>query len=252
MPGCPQHWHVLRRIVIQHRRLLRLLEVWRDHEGFHHAQSSAGPGAGPNRQGDDRHCDLPHLRTSVLRTYGDHLEEPEAILRLPPTARRVPTPYLIGDLHRLRGDRDSQFGPIHLPRRGSVPVHARPHVPIGDRAGDRLGAGERPRQVELAALEEYRHYFLRRVGLPHWHVCQYPRDPGRQMRRRRRREERPAKVAREYRSSSGVRRAASTTYDSVPGDATLSADRPSGPGRAALTRIPIPASFLSLARQLRQ
>lgn len=254
LPGCSQHWYVLRRIAVQYRGFLRLLEIRREHEGLHYAQSPARRGAGAIRQGNDRHCDLPHLWTSVLRAYGDYLEERQAVLRLPSTTRRVPPPCRIGDLHRLRGDRDPQFGSVHLPRRGCVSVHVGPHVPVDNRTGDRLGTGERPRQVELAAVEEYRHHFFRRVGLPHRHVCQYPRDPGRQMRRRVRREERPTRVAREYRSSSDAHRAASITYDSVldvfrEDDVMLSEDRPSGPGRGS-SRIPILASFLSITRQL--
>jgi len=241
---CPQHRHVLCRIVVQYCRFLRLLEVWRKYEGFHYTQSSTRPGAGTIRQSNDRCRDLPHLWTSVLRAHGDNLEECQAIFRLPATAWRILSPYCTGNLYRLCSDRDPQFGSVYLPRRSCMPVHVGSHVPVGDRTGNRLGTGERPRQVELAIMEEYCHHLFRRVGLPHRHVCQYPRDLGRQMRHRVRREERPIKVAREYRSSSDVCRAASTTYDSVldvsrADDAMLSADRPSGPGWG-FSRIPIP------------
>lgn len=202
LSGCPQHWHVLRRIVVQYRRFLRFLEVRRQHKGRHYAQSSARSGAGAIHQDNDCYCDLPHLRTSVLRAHGDYLEERKAVFRLPAIARRIFPPHPIGDLYRLRGDRDPQFGSIYLPRRGCMFVHVGSHVPLDDRIGNRLGTREWPWQVELAAVEEYRHHLFWRVGLPHRHVCQYPRDFGRQMRRWVRRKEQLTKAAREYCSSS--------------------------------------------------
>ena len=188
LPGCAQHWHVLRGIVVQHRRFLRLLAVWRANESLDHSEPKARRGSGPIGQVNDRCCHLSHLRSPILRSDGNYLEEPQTIFQLEETARRIPSPYADGDLHGRRGDRYSKPRSVYLFGRRCVPIHSGFDVPLCDRTGHRVGTRERFRGVLLEALEERSYHPVRRVGFHNRNLRQHPGDHRRgQMKRRVRR-----------------------------------------------------------------
>lgn len=180
LPRCPEHRHVLRGIVIQHRRFLRLLEIRRGHESLDHIEPRAERYPCPIRQIDDRRGHLPHLRPPILRAHGDNLEKRETIFRFEETLSRIRDTYRDGDIHGDRGYCHTKLGSVHFLGRRRMPVHPWLDVPVGDRTGHRVGSGKRIGRLLLETVEELGYHLVRRAGLSDRYLREHPRDSRRE------------------------------------------------------------------------
>ena len=176
LPWSSQYWYVLRSSPLQCHWILRLSQIRRRHRRVDHTQSPKRPGSRPIRKHHDSRCYLPHLRSPILRSYGNHLEESETIFRFEETRWRISCPHYPRHLHSCRSNRCSQFGTSDIPSRCCMSFHNGSDVPIGHRTRHRLGTREWTWKVELEVMEEHRHHMFRYPRFLDGNLLQYTGD----------------------------------------------------------------------------